>query len=101
MGKPTSLKLRRPGRIQLPSAVRCSDCNGKYEVGDRFPQQTRFEVAGMSHLTLEDREDIFKNLAISLSGFSDYVYLKYQLDIEKIDIDVDLEVIPESKVSEA
>jgi hypothetical protein len=88
-------------RIELPSVVRCSDCNDKYEVGDRFPHQTRFEVAGMSHLSVEDREDIFKNLAISLSAFSDYVYLKYQLDIQKIDIDVDLDVVPDSKVSEA
>jgi hypothetical protein len=88
-------------RIELPSVVRCSDCSEKYEVGDRFPNQTRFEVAGMSHLSVDDREDIFKNLAISLSAFSDYVYLKHQLDIQKIDIDVELEVVPDSKVSEA
>ena len=87
-------------RIEIPTVVRCPDCNEKYATSDRFPP-TKFEVEGMAHLSETEREDIFMNLAITLGAFNEYVYLKYQLETRQIEVDVELARLDPDKLPEA
>lgn len=87
-------------RIEIPTVVRCLDCNERYVPSDRLPP-TRLEVEGMAHLSDETREDIFKNLAIALGSFTEYVFLKYQLEAKKIEVDVEFVAIDPDKLPEA
>lgn len=87
-------------KIEIPVVVRCADCNECYVPSDRFPL-TKFEVEGMMHLSEDDRTDIFKNLAIAMSSFNEYVFLKYQLDAKKIEVDAEFVAFDSDKLPEA
>lgn len=71
---------------------RCVDCMGKYRVGDSFPS-TKLEVEGMSHLSKEQRENIFQQLAVNLGTFCKFVYGKYGLEVKKAEVSLELETI--------
>jgi hypothetical protein len=100
MTKPTTPKLYAPKKILIPQMVRCSECNRKYQTLDRFPE-VKFNFEMPQRVSEEDREDVLKNLAIAISSFAEYVYLKYQLDAASIEMSIDFDSVPKSEVSEA
>ncbi len=86
--------------VKFPLRARCMDCNKLYEVGDKFPR-TKLQVEGMTHLTDKEREDIFKYLAVNIASFCDYVYLQYELDPQRVEIDVELQRLTHEKACQA
>jgi hypothetical protein len=87
-------------KILIPEMVRCSDCNRKYQISGRFPE-VKFNFEMPARVSDEDREDVLKNLAIAISSFAEYVYLKYQLDARSVEMSIDFDSVPKSEVSEA